>query len=183
MIATSAQIVKASGLFLIAPLVLAGCVGEPGAPLIPVPPRPATVLQADAPETTPDGFANVLADPASVPGLPRTPAEVRSEERALAAQGARTAALARGLPTGSNAAAIAAEGRDAVERTRARIRAQALNTPQEGAPVRTQAVAPQPAAASAQPVDPGRPIDPAEPAPRAVGVPPFQGVAPQGSEE
>ncbi|MEM8550812.1 MAG: hypothetical protein AAGF45_00385 [Pseudomonadota bacterium] len=169
---------------LVCVAVLAGCVAEPGAALIPLPERPATVLQSEAPEATPDGFANVLADPATVAGLPRTPKEIAAQERALAHEGAATAALARGIPTTSNAAALAAEARNAVARTRARIRAQARNGA-PGEPVRTTvgdaSVPAEPA--PAQPVDPGRPIDPSEPLPRAVGVPPFTGVAPGASEE
>ncbi|MEM9224342.1 MAG: hypothetical protein AAGB11_18350 [Pseudomonadota bacterium] len=98
---------------------LAGCVVDPAAPLIPLPERQGTVLPSEAPERGPDGFANVLADPVVVGGLPRPEREITAEENALEAEGRRTAAAASAITPGSSAAALAARGRNHVAETRA----------------------------------------------------------------
>jgi len=161
---------------------LAGCVADPGAALIPLPERQATILPSEAPERTADGFANILADPATVPGLPRRPSEVKANEAALAAEGARTEAAAARIDTTGSAAALAAHGRRHAEEARAAIEA-------SGRPASDASDAPfmrGPAPDAAPPgadaaAAPGEPLDPAEAPPRSVGVPPFTGppVAPQ----
>ncbi|GAB5378377.1 MAG: hypothetical protein AcusKO_48390 [Acuticoccus sp.] len=161
-------------------IALAGCVADPAMPLIPTPQRQATVLPSEAPETTPDGFANILADPATVAGLPRPAASIAREENALRADGAATARAAGGIRTSGSVAALEARGRNHVAETRAAIEAGAR--PQEpGAVPQTLSAAPPAgatgtdSAVSAASQDPGVPLDPAAPEPRAVGGPPFTG--------
>ncbi|WMS42875.1 hypothetical protein RDV64_00285 [Acuticoccus sp. MNP-M23] len=154
-----------------------GCVQDPGAPLIPLPERPATVLPNQAAARNADGFPNILADPATVPGLPRPAAAVAADEAALAGRGARTAAAARSISTTSSAAAIAARGRNHVAEARAQIAAS--GRPQTGNPAPAAlpaTAAPATAPTTAAPAEnPGVPIDPEAPLPRPVGVTPFTG--------
>lgn len=157
---------------------LSGCALDPSMPLIPTPERKATILPSEAPERRPDGYANILADPATVAGLPRQPESVAAEEAALASRGARTVAAAAAVSGPSAVAALQARGRDHVAETRSAIersgRPQSADASRALATPAATAAAPAPVTA-APARDPGRPLDPDEPAPRAVGVPPFAG--------
>jgi len=157
--------------------VVAGCVQDPGAPLIPLPERPATVLPREAAERNADGFPNILADPVTVAGLPRPAGEVAADEAALAARGAATASAARSIRTGGSAAALAARGRDHVAEARATIAASGRPQTQSAAPQAASAASPATGASSAEtaPAAPGVPLDPEAPLPRPVGVTPFTG--------
>lgn len=172
-------VLAASGLTL----CVAGCVMDPGAALIPTPERQATVLPSEAPEKTPDGFANILADPVAVAGLPRSPESIAREEAVLRGDAARTKARASGVGTTSSVASLQARGRDHAAEARAQIEAGAR--PQIGDAASALSAPPQPvadasAAAAPATATPAIPLDPSETAPRAVGVPPFggTGVAP-----
>ncbi len=160
-------------------LWLAGCTMDPGAALIPTPERQATVLPSQAPEKTADGFANILADPVAVAGLPRSPESIAREEAVLRGEAARTASRARAIGTTSSVSALQARGRDHAAEARAQIEAGAR--PQGDDAARTLSAPPQPvadasAAAAEPPADVAAiPLDPSETAPRAVGVPPFSG--------
>lgn len=168
---------KARFLAVLLAISVGGCAIDPAMPLIPTPQRGATILPSEAPEHTADGFANILADPVTVAGLPRSEKSIADEEAALRADGAGTAAAARGISTSGSAEALRARGRNHVAETRAAI--EASGRPGAGAAVDLSPAAATPAATAA-PVDPGVPVDPDEPAPRSVGVTPFtgSGVAP-----
>ncbi|MCF3932367.1 hypothetical protein L1787_02925 [Acuticoccus sp. M5D2P5] len=158
---------------------LAGCGMDPAAPLIPTPKQQATVLPTEVAAVNEDGFPNILADPVSVAGLPRSSRSVAAERDAVAAEGARTATQARRLAaSGGPATDLASRGRNHVEETRRKIEA-------SGRPQQAAAAAPQPATVPAatapapdEAVDIGRPLSPDEPQPRAVGAIPPQGAAP-----
>jgi len=147
-------------------------------PLIPTPQPAATILPSEAPEKTADGFANILADPATVAGLPRSTRSIEAEEAALRADGAGTATAARGIGTTSSVGALQSRGRNHVAEARAAI--EASGQPQDGTPAVPAPGAATPGATPAAPADPGVPVDPDAPAPRPVGVAPFtgSGVAP-----
>jgi hypothetical protein len=128
----------------------------------------------------PDGYANVLADPATVPGLPRRSAEVAADKAVLAARGAGAEAATAGIEPGGTAAWLRRRGRTHVEETRREIEAKAR--PQSDAPPRMSdlppAALPLPAAkVAAVEEGRGRPVDPLAPEPRSVGLRPFR-VAP-----
>lgn len=162
-------------LFAIATAGLAaGCGLEPGAPLVSLREPPATVLPSEVPPIrADDGFPVILADPATVAGLPRPAAEVAAEQARLEAQGATADARAARLTNApSNVAALEARGRNHVEETRRRI--EASGQPQtSAAPRELPAVAAAPRAIDGEPPDPiaAEPLDPDAPAPRAVGAP------------
>lgn len=155
-------------------LVASGCSLDPGMPLIPTPSRPATALPADVPPVQPDGYPNILADPATVPGLPRPAAAVEAEAEAVAARGRRTDAAAASIPRDGDAAALALRAETHVEETR-RIIEEGARPPTD-APPRLSDLPPAalPVSAVAQ-SDPGRPVSADDPLPRPVGVPPFLG--------
>ena len=163
-----------------AALLVTGCTMQPGAPLIPTPERQATVLPSEAPEKTPDGFANILADPATVAGLPRSQASIAREEASLRSEAARTEAAGRRVSTTSSVASLQARGRDHVAETRAAIEAGARPQDDNAASPPPLVPQPVPVVATAPTPAPAVPIDPDETAPRAVGVPPYDatGVAP-----
>ncbi|MEM0907854.1 MAG: hypothetical protein AAGJ94_10855 [Pseudomonadota bacterium] len=148
---------------------------DPSAALIPLPEPMATILPADAPERRPDGFANILADPATVPGLPRDPRRVAADEAQLAAEGRATERTVSGINTASTASVLAARGRTHVAAARAEI--ERSGRPQSGLPPRDAQLGTTAPTPPSPPVDPGRPLNPDDPLPRAVGVPPFQGNA------
>ena len=148
-------------------LSLAGCSLDPSTPLIPLPQRQATVLPSEVPATNPDGFANVLADPTNAAGLPRSPSEVEGAERAVASEGAVTAARAGQLARrGSAVGALQQRARTHVADTQARSMAGAKPIDPNAQP--TTLAPAQVAPLEATPVDPGQPIDPDAPVPRTV---------------
>lgn len=162
-------------------LLATGCTMQPGDPLIPTPDRQATVLPSEAPERTPDGFANILADPVTVGGLPRSQSSIQREEAALRGDAARTEAAASRISTTSSVSSLQARGRDHVAEARAAIEAGARPQGEDLSQVQpATAGTAAPAAAAPAPQSEAVPIDPDETAPRAVGVPPFagEGVAP-----
>ncbi|MEM6847938.1 MAG: hypothetical protein AAF580_07670 [Pseudomonadota bacterium] len=140
---------------------------DPSTPLIPLPQRQATMLPSEVQAINPDGFANVLAGPTNAAGLPRSQAEVDGAERAVASDGAVTAARAGQLAgRSSSVGAMQQRGRTHVAQTQARIRAGAKPMDPNAEPT---ALAPGPVAPqAAAPVDPGRPIDPDAPVSRPV---------------
>jgi hypothetical protein len=159
----------------------AACGMEPGAPLISLREPPATVLPSEVPPVrADDGFPVILADPATVAGLPRPPDEIAAVQASLESRGAVTeATAARVARAPSNVAALEERGRTHVEETRRRIEASgqpqtseaprdlpaAVATPRAPAAIPPAvAVAPEPAAA---------PLDPDAPAPRTVGGAPL----------
>ncbi|MEM7692933.1 MAG: hypothetical protein AAF318_00665 [Pseudomonadota bacterium] len=150
---------------------LAGCSTDPFSPVVDVAHRPATILPSQAPEKRADGFANILADPAPVAGLPRTPHEIAADEAAVAAEGAHLEARAASLSGGSQAAALSARGRSHVAATKAAIEASARPANPALLPRAEPLPAPQNRAARA----PGEPVDPNTPLPRTVGGPAFLG--------
>ncbi|WP_139312792.1 hypothetical protein [Acuticoccus yangtzensis] len=159
---------------------LSGCTVDPAAPLIPLSPRPATMLPADAPPQTADGFPNILSDPANVSGLPRDPDDVAATKQAVAAEGAYSKARTGAINKQSFAGELSARGRSQVEEARQRIAASgrgagpapAAADPEEVRNRIASGSSRTPPAADAAP-DAGRPVDPAEPQPRAVGPQPF----------
>ncbi|XWN29661.1 MAG: hypothetical protein ROR55_19475 [Devosia sp.] len=157
-----------------AALALSGCSTDPAAPLIPTPAMSATVLPSEARPVDDDGYPNILADPATVAGLPRSAGAIAAEEATLEAEGAATEAETRGLTQGSFAGNLARQGRNHVAETRRQIEASGRPALVSPPPLTPAAAQPQPAQ-PAPAVDPGRPIDPDAPLPRAVGVPPFSG--------
>jgi len=147
-----------------------GCSLDPGMPLIPTPSPPATVLPADVPPVRPDGYPNILADPARMPGLPRPAAAVEADVASVAARGRGAEAAAASISAGAAAAELARRGRTHVEETRRAIEAGAR--PRSDAPPRLSDLPP---AAVPVAADPGRPITADDPLPRPVGPAPFLG--------
>lgn len=157
----------------------AGCTLEPDAALIGGPTRPATVLPAQVPPTRPDGLPNTLADPATVPGLPRRPAEIERRKDELEARRRSSQSATAGVAGGGFTEELTRRGRTHAEETRRTI--EASGRAGVAAPAHGQdapAAAPSSAAVDEGPaIDAGRMLDPAAPAPRAVGGPPFNGEA------
>lgn len=158
----------------IAPFVVGGCTVDPSMALIPTPQPRATVLPSEAPEQTPDGFANILADPATVAGLPRRPDSIAREEETLRAEGAATVAATSRIRSTGSVAALQERGRNHVAETRAAIEAGARpQDPDAPAPPPLAALPGTAAAAPAAPEPgPAVPLDPDAPPPRQVGGPP-----------
>ena len=163
-----------------------GCSFDPAAPLIRTPDRVATVSPSQAPERSADGFANILADPVTVAGLPRHEREIAAEQSQLEADARRAERATAGIATTSSVAALQARGRDHVAEARAAIEASGREQAQGAGPASAavlpgSAAALTPAAAqstaSTAAVDPGKPLDPAAPQPRTVGGPSFTGSA------
>lgn len=162
-----------------AALASAGCMSDPAAPLIPTKARPATALPTEVSALDADGYPNVLADPSSVPGLPRTARSVASAEAALVTEARRNEAATAGIRRPSFADDLSRRARTHVDEARRAI--EATGRPSvpgiqdvellEGPALRSGA---QPAASAPAPA---RPLDPDEPLPRAVGVPRFRGEA------
>ena len=162
---------------------LSGCTVDPAAPLIPLPSRPATVLPADAPTQTADGFPNILADPANVPGLPREPRGVEETKAAVASRGVSSQARTAAIDRRSFAAGMKAQADRRAEDIRRRIAAssravgeapeasdpQAVRDRIASGSTRPEPPPARPGASPAPQADPGRPIDPDEVPPRAVG--------------
>ncbi|MBJ3776535.1 flagellar biosynthesis protein FlhF [Acuticoccus mangrovi] len=117
---------------VIATLALVACSADPGAPLIPTPERMASVSPSQVAPVRADGFPNILADPATAPGLVRPAARNEADQADLEARGRQLAAATRGLAGPSNAAALAARGRQHVADAKREIEAGAR--PQEEAP-------------------------------------------------
>ncbi|WP_146620097.1 hypothetical protein [Acuticoccus sediminis] len=164
-------------------VTLSGCYTDPAAPLIPLPEQPATVLPSQAAAKTEDGFPNIWADPASVPGVPRDPHKVEQAKKAVAAEGAYSRARTASIDRGSFAAEMRAKANAQTEDMRRRIQASSSSAGDAVAPSNPDDVRDRIAAGSsretlsdgqseaspAPQVDPGRPINPDEPAPRTVG--------------
>ncbi|WP_157961923.1 hypothetical protein [Acuticoccus kandeliae] len=134
------------------------------------------------PETTENGYPNVLSDPTTVGGLPRTARSVAAERNAMEAERTSTQASARRLASaGGPSTDLSQRARTHVEETRRAIEASGrqqdeglsrLGDPAgaKGTNTASAMAAPPPTVAA----DPGRVLSPDEPQPRAVGVPPLQ---------
>ncbi|UOM33057.1 hypothetical protein [Acuticoccus sp. I52.16.1] len=170
-------------------LAVSGCTMDPAAPLIPLPQRPATVLPSEAPAQTADGFPNILADPASVPGLPREPKGVEAAKQMVAAEGAASRARTARIDRSSFAGDLTARAATQREEMRRRIEASSSAAGTSVAPSNPEEVrnriasgskrgagaAAQPGASPEPQVDAGRPLDPGAAPPRSVGPEPFSG--------
>ena len=178
---------RSAGAALVAALAmgLAGCSLEPSAPLVRLPERPATVLPSEVPATRADGFPNILADPATVAGLPREPAAVERGVATLAAEGRTARTRTAGIARGGAADALRRRGRTHVEEARRAIAASGRASAAPAiAPADPEAVRGRIASSGTRPTrddaasvtaEP-RPIEPQ--APRAVGPPGDDPVAP-----
>ncbi len=180
-------------LSVVVAVALPGCTVDPAAPLIPLPQRPATVLPSEAPQQTADGYPNILADPASVPGLPRDPRTVEEGKRQVAAEGAASKARTAAIDRASFAGDLQARAASQREATRRRIEASSNAGGGSAAPSNPEDVrnriasggqrAPRetdPAGARTEPSAapqalPGAPLDPNAAPPRTVGPEPFSG--------
>lgn len=164
--------VSSAGLVLLASAAaLAGCGMEPGAPLVSLPSKPATVLPSEVPAVrADDGFPVILSDPVAVAGLPLPANEVAAEQARLeAVRVANEAEAARLARSGGNAAALAYRGRTHVAETRALIEASGrpqTEEPPREVPAAMASPVPRPLAAA-------EPIDPTAAAPRSVGAPAY----------
>ena len=93
------------GVLFLAVLAVAGCSQDPGASLIEPPRRDRlAVAPASVPAVNPDGFPNVLVEPAPVPGRYREPDVVAAQEASLAARGRSVNAAAAGALSGGSIA-------------------------------------------------------------------------------
>ena len=136
---------------------------DPAAPLIPLPQRPATVLPAQAPERQANGFANILADPTPVAGVPRSEATRAAGRASLAQEGRAAQAETSRLPPASFAGALRERSRDHVADARRAIEA----TGRDSDGVRDVPAA----AAIPTPTLGATPLDPGIAPPRKVGTP------------
>lgn len=164
---------------------LSGCSADPGAPLIPLRERPATVLPSEASHTADDGFPNVLSDPVAVAGAPRNGTEIEAGKSALAARGRTAQTRTAGLAQGSFAAELSRRGATHVDEARLRIGAAERLEPAAARPTDPDDVRRRIAAGQTRVDDAGaspdaptataESVDPDAPSPRAVGVAPFRG--------